>query len=377
MLFKKNKADALYGQLTGGELPAYKKNKLCEKLYNLALKGDGNACYKLYLFAEANYKDHSIDYRYLDWLGLLRRAAELEDPHAMCVYAQRGFCKESEVIPLLEKSADMGADEAYLALARIYENCLLGYKAGNLGKLGNEECAARAVKYLTPAAEKGNTKAQVKLGNIISTHLKDTAAALKWFEKAAEEGDSEGYLGLARLYRNKKEYYKAQKYFRLAADAGNDYAQLDLGQLLLLPEFNDVNGAISWLEKAAGNGNYFAMRRLSELYGEGKLVEKDDKKCLFWQQKGYDKGDDCAAYNLAVRYLNGKGVEKDEKKAIELLKYAAGKYNNDAVCELGFCYFNGVGVEKNVQKAEKMFLRANEDGDNPRADYALKTWFNK
>lgn len=377
MLFKKKSADELYGELTDGELPANKKNKLCEKLYNRALKGDGDACYRLYLFAEANFRDHSIDIRYTDYIGLLRWAVELGNPHAMYVCAKKGYCKKNEVIPLLEKAAANGADEACLLLARIYENCLFGYKFGSLKKLSNAECAALAVKYLTPVAEKGNAKAQVKLGNILSSHIEDINGAVKWFEKAAEQNDSEGYLGLGRLYRNKKEYYKAQKYLRLAADAGNGYAQLDLGELLLNPELNDVTGALGWLQQSAESGNYFAMRRLSEIYGDGKLVDKDDKKSLYWDEKGYAKGDDCAAYNLALRYLNGKGVVKDEKKAIVLLKWSAGKYNQDAVCELGFCYFNGIGVEKNSEKAERMFLRASGDGNNPRADYALKTWFNK
>lgn len=295
------------------------------------------------------------------------------------IYYDGAHCERdwAQAAGWFEKAAENGADEACLLLARIYENCLFGYKFGSLKKLSNAECAALVVKYLTPVAEKGNAKAQVKLGNILSSHIEDITGAVKWFEKAAEQNDSEGYLGLGRLYRNKKEYYKAQKYLRLAADAGNGYAQLDLGELLLNPELNDVTGALGWLQQSAESGNYFAMRRLSEIYGDGKLVDKNDKKSLYWDEKGYAKGDDCAAYNLALRYLNGKGVVKDEKKAIALLKWAAGKYNQDAVCELGFCYFNGIGVEKNLEKAEKMFLRASGDGNNPRADYALKTWFNK
>ncbi len=53
-------------------------------------------------------------------------------------------------------------------------------------------------------AEKGNARSQCELGDVFSLGrlgvARDEAEAVKWYRKAAEQGDAEGQLGLGLCY---------------------------------------------------------------------------------------------------------------------------------------------------------------------------------
>ena len=355
------------------------KNKEAAKLYRKAKFGGAADWYNMYLFAYERSDDKDIYYEYRQWHEFLERAAKRGHPEAMCKVGQLKLLTDrAYAMGLLEKAAEQGVDKACLVIAQEYAHGLYGYFPEGMEKMSERECAENAAKWLLPAAERGCSEAQTRLGDMLRFHLGDERGALEWYLKAAEKGDSEGQLGVARIYGKRKEFYKAQKYYRLSAEQGNTYAQLNYAEMLLLPEiFYDKEKAVYWLEQSAKGDNPLAIRKLAAFYRDGDILEQDTQKCVYWLEKGAKIGDDTAAYDIGVRYLNGDGVKQDYKKAIKYLKFSAGKYNDHAMVELGFCYLNGVGVEKNLEKAEKMFERAVKETDNARAKEALETYFNK
>lgn len=107
---------------------------------------------------------------------------------------------------------------------------------------------AKAERELTPLAEKGDAKAQNKLGRMYSLGQgvpKDTRAAAEWFLKAAEQGVAEAQSMLGYMY--------------LVGDGA--------------PQSNGK--AYEWLHKAAEQGHNYAQSNLAFLYQEGKGVDKD------------------------------------------------------------------------------------------------------
>ena len=114
---------------------------------------------------------------------------------------------------------------------------------------------ARAERELTPLAEKGDAKAQNKLGRMYSLGQgvpRDSRAAAEWFLKAAEQGVAEAQSMLGYMY--------------LVGDGA--------------PQSNGK--AHEWLRKAAEQGNNFAQSNLAFLYQEGRGVDKDLVLAYMW-----------------------------------------------------------------------------------------------
>ena len=66
-------------------------------------------------------------------------------------------------------------------------------------------------------------------GNGVS---QDYSEAVKWYRKAAEQGDAEAQNNLGQMYRNgygvSKDYSEAIKWYRKAARQGNETAKKNL-----------------------------------------------------------------------------------------------------------------------------------------------------
>jgi uncharacterized protein len=63
----------------------------------------------------------------------------------------------------------------------------------------------------------------------------DCGKAYKWFQKAAEEGNTDAMIGLGRLHQQglgvAQDHRKALQWFQKAADAGNTDAMITLSAL--------------------------------------------------------------------------------------------------------------------------------------------------
>ena len=105
--------------------------------------------------------------------------------------------------------------------------------------------------------------------------------ALKWFRKAAGQGNAAAYGWLGGMYYNgegvKKNYGESAKWYRKAAEQGDAYAQNALGFLYYNGQGvkRNYGEALKWFRKAADQGNEASYGWLGILYYEGQGVKKD------------------------------------------------------------------------------------------------------
>ena len=174
--------------------------------------------------------------------------------------------------------------------------------------------------------------------------IEDTA--VKWFQKAAEQGHEKAQAIMGTRNYKKFEYYKDQKYFdeavawwEKAASQGLVDAQWDLAQAYEanVTEENQkeyVQKTMCWAEKAAHQGHTRAMELLGGYYSPDLLNSNeatvDMERALYWLEKAADKGSKAATYHLGTLYEYGLGVKKDLKKAREWYQRSANLRNQGA-----------------------------------------------
>jgi len=84
--------------------------------------------------------------------------------------------------------------------------------------------------------------------------------------------------------------------------------------------------AVYWLQKAADQGDVFALNTLGVMYAKGDGVPQSYTKAAQLFKKGVEQGDASAQSNLGRMYCRGLGVIQDKQKGSELLRTAAEFY---------------------------------------------------
>ena len=158
---------------------------------------------------------------------------------------------------------------------------------------------------LKKAAEAGNADAQVELGRIYDYKFKEynieqnETEALKWYKKAAEQGNPAGMENLAISYeyggKVPKDYSEALKWRLKAAEKGYVSAQYNLGEIYYNPIVDtfvnysgiikqDYTKAFEWFKKAATTDAQ-AQYRLGYMYEYGLGVDQDYSEAMKWYKK--------------------------------------------------------------------------------------------
>ncbi|OEU67582.1 MAG: hypothetical protein BA863_06160 [Desulfovibrio sp. S3730MH75] len=165
-------------------------------------------------------------------------------------------------------------------------------------------------------------------------------------------------LAVSGYYEQKKDYIKDREFVQPFAENGNALAQYQLGFLLHKGLGGPVDNekAIYWMRLAHEQGYIDGTRGLASLY------EHDCVKAVILYEKAIAANDSQSMKNMTNMYLNGKCVEKSLVKAIVLLKKAAALGNKDALLVLGHHYHYGIGVTRNIETAKKIYLKLAEDG---------------
>ena len=158
------------------------------------------------------------------------------------------------------------------------------------------------------------------------------AEAVKELEQLWSEGYTVAAHQLGKFYRDDlstlRDHAKAEMWFRLSAEAGNDFSEYALGKLLLNQEHTEE--AMQWLGKAADHGNQFARYRLGKIYLTGESVPKDVEKALGYLTASAEQGNQFAQYTLGKLYLLGNDVKQDHEQAKEWLTRSAAQGNEYA-----------------------------------------------
>ncbi len=241
---------------------------------------------------------------------------------------------------------------------------------------GCEVDYSKAIKYYQLAADQGNVDVQFNLGLNISTHnfifshlftigvmyyigqgcAVDYSKAMKYFQLAADQGDSNGQHNLGcnisshdsifshlftigLMYYNGKgcavDYSNAIKYFQLAADQGDVSAQVCLGCNI------SSHGCI-----------FSPLFTIGLMYYNGEGCAVDYSKAMKYFQLAADQGDSNGQHNLGCNLsshgsifshlftigkmnYNGKGCAVDCLKAIKYYQLAADQGHAEAQSNLG------------------------------------------
>lgn len=236
------------------------------------------------------------------------------------------------------------------------------------------DATASAVENFERAAQLGSSHAQRRLGDINIQRATETdvpderqsflEVARNWYQQAAQQGNAQAALALARLLQNGQggaaDETAALPFFLQAAEAGLPGADLELG--LLLIQTNKFEEALSWIQSAAEDGDHHAQALLSKFYLLGLVVEQSDELSLLWLEQAAASGNHTAQRDLAGRYWSGVGVLKDRQQAVSLLQSAAIGGNILAKITLGSMHYVGLGVNLDYGRAREYFESAVESG---------------
>lgn len=169
---------------------------------------------------------------------------------------------------------------------------------------------------------------------------------------------------IGKKFYNRGNYAEAVKWYRKAANKGDNKARNDLGNCYYGGEGveKDELEAVRWFWDAAVQGDAEAQNSLGDCYYYGKGVEENETEAAEWYQGAADKGHADAQTKVGNCYYYGNGVEQDYAKATEWYQKAAIQGNIKAQKKLGDCYYSGRGVVQNYEKAAKWYQKVAEHG---------------
>jgi len=145
---------------------------------------------------------------------------------------------------------------------------------------------------------------------------------LDWLAEQADAGNPHAQFFLGTAYTDYSnpapDPFKATGYFRSAARGGVPEAQLRLAMLLM--EKTPAQ-AISWLERAAENGQAQANALLGEYHLTGQHVPLDQTRAIAYLEAGVAAGDLTARNNLAWVLATAEDETlRDGHRALELIR---------------------------------------------------------
>jgi len=207
----------------------------------------------------------------------------------------------------------------------------------------------------------------------------------KWgqLKRKAEAGDAEALWEVGSYCEDgladpngrvlvRRDVRAAVRWYRLSATAGNDSAQLNLGNLLSTSGLGirrDDAEALLWYKRALRQGNGCAANNIATVYRD----HGDHRRAMLWYRRAVAMGEDEALVEVGFRYYKGIGVRRDPAEAVRCYRKAiASQTISEAGCEsamfyLGVAFHEGYGVKQSDARALKWLRLANIDDDFAQA----------
>ena len=184
---------------------------------------------------------------------------------------------------------------------------------------------------------------------------KNDAEAVKWYRRAADQGDATAQNNLGVMYDNgegvAENDAEAVKWYRRAADQGDASAQNNLGVMYAKGEgvAKSAVEAVKWFRLAADQGLASAQSNLAWMYSYGKGVTQDSAEAVKWYRKAANQGNALAQYSLGEVFYAGDefgGVADESRARVEwtrVLKSADKESQEFKLAQAGFsCIDRGV-----------------------------------
>lgn len=242
-----------------------------------------------------------------------------------------------------EKSAEQGNAKAQFNLG-------LSYYKGE----GIEKDYSKAMHWFAKAAEQGDADAQLHVGRCLQETNASNEEIVAAYRKAAEMGQQETQCFLGDWYYHGEmglnvDMNAANRWWQKAAEQGESYAQYKVG---LAYDFakgmeEDKKEAVKWYKRAASKEYVPAIYRLGCCYYFGNGVRKNQKEALkyFRRAAKYDYAN--AVCMIGDFYYLGHVVDEDEEEAMKYYKRA---------------------VELGSRMAEETITKVLEKGEKPHFD---------
>lgn len=256
-------------------------------------------------------------------------------------------------VPVLQKYALRSDIKAAYVLAKLYrlglgvktsDEIAAGYLIANadaghtpsmisLAEIQEQAQPAEALKNYKKAEAKGDSAANVKLGDIYERGLLGEEAnpklAFSNFEEAAKGNLPQGHYRLALCYEKgigtSPNELLATRSFLKSATQGHVTAQLAMairyheGKGL---EKDSIAG-FGWLTQASQNGSTEAMVLLGRLYETGDIIKPNLDLAGQWYSNAAKRKHPTGQLYLGLMYANGKGTPQDLVRAYTLLYRSA------------------------------------------------------
>jgi TPR repeat protein len=199
---------------------------------------------------------------------------------------------------------------------------------------------AQAVEWYQKAAKLGNGSAMFNLGTAYYNGEgvpSDGLQALAWFLLAEDHGSvaatdavrryretpkpnefNQAYLRIGKMFLLggplKQDYVEAVRWYTKAAENGDSTAAVEVAAVIAKGT-GDYNAALRWCQFAADQGNGVGMYCIGWLYQEGKLGPKDSATAAQWYQKGAAHWNAQSCFRLGRMFWNADGVASDKVAA--------------------------------------------------------------
>lgn len=331
--------------------PNIYKEKACEKMYALLLKG---------------YWQDEIDD---DVFESIAYDAEKGDRKAQfilgnCYYNGYGIDVDyAEALFWREKAAEAGDAQAQFLVAQQYFS--------GIGTLIDVE---KAKQWYTLSAENGNVEAQFELAKLLENGKdrvkKNLAGAFYWYKKAAEADDIYAILKVGQMYDAGigigKNIEKALYWYEKAAAKNSVDAIYYLANISLYTN-RDISKCIAGYEKILKLTQNKKMKslvltKLGIFYSQGIGVKKDTYKAMYYYRDAVANDSAEAAYLLGNIYLQQKDYGA-AKRAVEVFMLGADCGSSICQKKLAELYLNGIVVQKSKDNAIKWLAEAAKGGD--------------
>ncbi len=229
--------------------------------------------------------------------------------------AKRNYKKAFE---WFSKAAENGNSRACVSLGDMYN---YGFSV--------KENDVRAVKWYLKASEMGDADGMEKMGDVyyFGTGVKQNyPEAAKWYGKAAEKTMlSSPYAKLGRMYKYgegvKENRDEALKWFLKADKLGEPGVKSDIGGIHMFDKKNYAE-AEKWLLKGSMEGDIMAMYWLAQLHTDGKVTRNYVEACkwlfVLTEKDNYEPGE--RLLKAVRRKMTKAWISKAGRLAAPLIK---------------------------------------------------------
>ncbi|BBP00076.1 tetratricopeptide repeat protein [Sulfuriferula nivalis] len=199
----------------------------------------------------------------------------------------------------------------------------------------------------------------------------------KMVSDAAVRGSASAQVLLAVMYKNgdggySKNEQQAAYWYEKAADQGNPYAQMALGDMYEqgLGVNQNLKVAADWREKSAKRGNVQAQLKLGKMYLTGTGVVKNVNQAEYWLNRAAVAGDSEAQFELNKLYRDPNWAKHNPALANDWLAKSAAQGYEDAVAFVNFFEHLGFEAKEDLSQRPPHIRQLATDGD-AEAQYQL------